>query len=68
VDGQPDVQVEEVLALHLLLADAPQLLGARVHTSTRRSASRTVIREMGASWIRSWRPKMTDRRSSLENT
>jgi hypothetical protein len=26
------------------------------------------IREMGASWMRSWRPKMTERRSFLETT
>jgi hypothetical protein len=32
-----------------------------------RQTSRS-IREMGASWMRSWRPKTTDRRSSLEKT
>jgi hypothetical protein len=32
-----------------------------------RQTSRSM-REMGASWMRSWRPKMTDRRSSLEKT
>jgi hypothetical protein len=32
-----------------------------------RQTSRS-IREIGASWMRSWRPKMTERRRSLENT